>query len=270
MDLNAIYLSLYCCFSIVILIYYFFISPGKKIFQTRILVLLLCMILAISIILLSAKMVIAILALVIISLLLYIGLIKGQLLKSAVLILMISVAGVVAIGQIHYVRWRIGVTLLKKYEGAEDNQNGLAVRQMLWQSAVELIKQRPILGFGIQSAETKLLEKYEEKNFEYGLAQRYNAHNTYLQVTLHCGMVGLIILLLLLAVTIRRVFTQKNFFLFFLLLIILPQSITESMFEVQKGIVFFVTFVCLLANHSYNEKIALRLVSEDSKQPIRV
>jgi O-antigen ligase len=106
------------------------------------------------------------------------------------------------------------------------------------------------LGFGIQSANAVLIEKYQNKKFELGIAEQYNAHNTYLQVGLHCGILGIIVLLLLLGMVIRKAIVQRNFFLLFTLLLIIPQSITESMFEVQKGIIFFVVFISLFANHA--------------------
>jgi O-antigen ligase len=255
MELNAIYLALYCCFSIVILLYYFFIVPESKTGRYKAIALLLCLGLAGSIILLSAKMVIAILALVIISILLYIGFLKKRFLKSAILIFVICATGVVMINQIHYIKWRIGVTELKKYKGPDDNQNGLAVRQMIWESTVELIREKPLVGFGIQSASKELVEKYHEKNFELGIAQEYNAHNTYLQTGLHCGIMGIAVLLLLLGALVREALLQRNFFLFFFLLVVVPQSITESMFEVQKGIIFFVVFSSLFVNHVQNKNI---------------
>lgn len=255
MDLNAIYLALYCCFSIVILSYYFFIVPESKKVSSKVVALLLCFVLAASIILLSAKMVIAILALVVVSMLLYIGFLKKRLIISSFLMLIICATGVIMINQIHYIKWRIGVTEIKKYNGPDDNQNGLAVRQIIWESTVELIKEKPLLGFGIQSASKELVEKYREKNFQLGIAQEYNAHNTYLQTGLHCGILGIAVLLFLLAALIRYAFLQRSFFIFFFLLLIIPQSITESMFEVQKGIIFFVVFTSLFVTHSQNRTI---------------
>lgn len=259
MDLNAIYLSLYCCFSIVILLYFSFIhaKTGKR---AKGFALLICLSLTGAIILLSAKMVIAILALVIITIILYIGFKRGRLLQSVILVLIILAAGIITISQVHYIKWRIGVTEVKKYQGAGDNQNGLAVRQIIWESAIESISEKPVLGYGIESASVTLIEKYKQKNFELGIIEEYNAHNTYLQLGLHCGIIGILLLILLLGATIAKALSQKNFFLCFTLLIILPQSITESMFEVQKGIIFFVVFICLFANHSAGKAYVPRAV----------
>lgn len=118
-------------------------------------------------------------------------------------------------------------------------------RLLLWQDTWELIIQKPAIGFGTGSARKILLKKYEEKGHDLFLENRYNAHNTYLEILLEGGIALLTIYLAMLYTLLWNSFRRKNFALFSFFLIITLTSITETIFLAQ-GIYFLSFFYCFL------------------------
>ncbi len=75
----------------------------------------------------------------------------------------------------------------------------------------------------------------------------YNAHNEYLHVWLDTGIIGLLILLSIIVISLRIAIKRDNFLYFSFLVFFFLCCITESMFSVQKGIVFYAFFNSLFA-----------------------
>ena len=82
---------------------------------------------------------------------------------------------------------------------------------------------------------------------------RYNSHNTYLQILLNLGILGFIPLLVLLLGALALAWKRKDYlFLMFISTIVLL-GITEAIFEGQRGIVFVIFFLFLFIYHSTSE-----------------
>ncbi len=73
-------------------------------------------------------------------------------------------------------------------------------RWMMWQAAFGMIKDRPILGHGVNTFMSKYLEYWVG-----GERQPRYAHNCYLQVTAETGILGLVTFVWLLALLLRHV-----------------------------------------------------------------
>ena len=134
--INAIYLSLYCSYSFFCIIYY---SGHFRSYSLSKMagILIICLFLTVTILLLSSKMIIAIHFLLCFTILVTVFKKRGKIGLGIVAAATIVVATSVLIWQMPYVKWRIEETLVKSYEGDKDNQNGLAVRFKIWQSALE-------------------------------------------------------------------------------------------------------------------------------------
>jgi O-antigen ligase len=249
MDLNAIYLSLYCTFCLCVLMYYYFINPDPFKFISKPLAITLYITLLVFIILLSSKMMIFLSIVLTILSILYVAYKRGRLIAGLLLIAFIICAGGLIIWNTHYVRWRIQVTLVKKYHNQNDDQNGLAVRQKLWETSMKLIKERPLLGYGVMHANERLVQEYRRDNFIIAAENKYNSHSVYLQILLNGGVLAFMpLFMLLLTSSIIAIRRRSYLFLTFLFITILL-GITEALFEGQKGIVFFVLFLFLFIYH---------------------
>ncbi|WP_299259028.1 O-antigen ligase family protein [uncultured Aquimarina sp.] len=125
-----------------------------------------------------------------------------------------------------------------------DNSTSEKARFLSWEASVELIKEAPLLGYGIGDANDVLIEKYEELGYTYNYENKYNAHNQFLQTFLQTGVIGfgvLVIIFILLATHMKR---SKNEFSVFLILFV--SLIFESMLVRFNGIVFFSIVIPLL------------------------
>jgi O-antigen ligase len=250
-SISAIYFSMYCVFSIYILFYYFLLRNRN--FWVRLACLGITGYLTLFVVILSSKTMIFLLyvsALVFTVYCFYYFRSKWGALILSVLLVAIPVSLI----KFPYVNARMRDTQIKEYSGPSDDQNGLAVRGVLWESSWNLISTRPVLGWGHLRAQERLKEKYLQHGFKEGANENYNSHNQYLYTWLCYGIIGLTIFLLY-AVSLLSFFSrQKNFLGICLLILFILANITECMLEGQKGIVFFFLFGNLLLFHSATPK----------------
>jgi O-antigen ligase len=243
--LSAIYLSNYCVAALSWLLYFHFIDRRKDLlFIPRIIVVVACLFLFVMVFLLSSKMIIAIMLLMLLFLILYSTRFK-KLYITIPIIMAICLSAVFMARNLTYLKFRLDVTELKMYAGSQDDQNGVAARLIMWQSAAELIKEQPIQGYGIIGSREMLKKKYAEKNFMLGVTNEYNAHNQYLQIILNCGVIGLLLFLWLLFMPLAAAFREKKILLIMQLGHYLLASIVESTLTVQKEQIFYWFFIWL-------------------------
>lgn len=248
MDLNAIFLSNFCLASIAWLLYFGFLGK-KQSAGTYVLICTTIAFLLLMIFLLSSKLLIFLTIVVMMVFILMLGYTKGFFLRSVIITALIVVAGLVAITQLPYLRWRIATTELKMYQGEEDDQNGVAIRLYMWKTVSELIKERPVFGYGIRGGRFATLKRYEDDGFEMGVKGDYHGHNQYLESMLMAGIPGLMLLLSMIFSVLRRAFTARNFLLLLTVIHFMSQSVFESTFEVQHELVFYIFFIYLFYYH---------------------
>lgn len=126
-------------------------------------------------------------------------------------------------------------------------------RLLLWEDAFELIKERPLFGYGTGSNNKILYQKYKDKGHLLFLEKKFNTHNTYLEVLLIGGIALLLTYLMLLGALLYQAIRKRNFVLLSFFLIVSITGLTETLFRAQ-GIVFFSFFFCfILSTKKYNE-----------------
>lgn len=256
MGLNAIFLSNYCLASIAWLLYFGFL--GKK--QTAARYTLICATIAfllVMIFLLSSKLLIFLTIVVMMVFILLLGYVKGFFVRSMIITSLIVVAGLVAIKQLPYLKWRIASTELKMYQGQEDNQNGIAIRLYMWSAVTDLITERPLMGYGIKGGRQATLKRYDDDGFKMGVIGDYHSHNQYLESLLMAGIPGIALLLSMMFIVLRRAFITKNFLLLLTVIHFMTQSLFESTFEVQQELVFYIFFIFLFYYHGPRLRNAL-------------
>ncbi len=117
-------------------------------------------------------------------------------------------------------------------------------RILIWDSASELIANKPILGYGIGDIQIELNQKYEEKQYNFLLRKKYNAHNQFMQMWLENGFAGIILLLLVYYLFFRRAFVSSDYqwFILSIIVIFFINSLFESIFNRFSGISIFVFY----------------------------
>lgn len=137
-----------------------------------------------------------------------------------------------------------------------EGYNSTTTRIELWKDATQVIKRNWFLGVGTGDIKEELVKEYASKNFQYGVVNKYNPHNQYLHTGVVLGFTGIIILLCCLLLPLRLAFQQQNWIYICFLMLIIINAITESILEVQKGILFFSFFNVLfyIQSVSYSKK----------------
>jgi O-antigen ligase len=130
---------------------------------------------------------------------------------------------------------------------AEDNSTSTRIR--LWKNALQLISMHPLLGVGTGDIKDELKSEYALNNYRYGVDGDLNPHNQYLHTTVMLGLFGLLFLLIFLFMPAFEALKFRNWTYATFLLIIILNAFTESIMEVQKGILFIVYFQVLLYLH---------------------
>lgn len=267
MGLNAIYLSNYCIACIIWLLYYAFIYTGPKVFKLNIYVSIgICVFLFLMMFFLSSKFSLALITLFLLLMVLYIGRKRKSLIKAVLILGLTGIVSVVLVKNLHYLNWRIAETKLKRYSGSQDDQNGLALRITTWTTAIELIKERPLLGYGLKGTNDALLEKYIEKKFNMGIPERYNSHNQFLEITLKSGLIGLLIFLTMMGVLFFSALRRADFLLMFTLIHFILVSQVEGTLEVQQELTFYTFFLLLFYYHPINRSLKKDETGSSSKR----
>jgi O-antigen ligase len=245
--ISAVYFSMYCVFSIYILFFYFLFKRKSGWIWLGCLLATGC--LTFFVVILSSKTMIFLLYISALIFTVY----SFHYFRSkwgALVMSVLLVAMPVLLIKFPYVNARVRELQIKEYSGPGDDQNGLAVRGLLWKSSWELIGLRPVFGWGHYSAQHALRKKYLEMGFEEGARENFNSHNQYLYSWLCYGLIGLGIFLVYAGSLLSFFLRNRNLLGICLLLLFILANITECMLEVQKGIVFFFLFGNLFLFHA--------------------
>ena len=144
-------------------------------------------------------------------------------------------------------------------KAAEDNSTSTRIR--LWKNALQLIKVHPLTGVGTGDIKDELKAEYSRNSYQYGVAGDLNPHNQYLHTTVMLGLIGLCFLIAYLLVPSFFALRSRNWVYLSFILIVFLNAFTESILEVQKGVLFIAYFQTLLY---LNVKSAKPGISEDS------
>ena len=195
---------------------------------------------------------IALLMLMLLFMALYIGYQRKVLGRAIAALAVLGALALLFANNLHYLNWRINSLEIKQYSGPQDDNNGFALRTVTWTSAVELIADRPLLGYGLRGANDALVEKYREKDFQRGIPERYNSHNQFLETWLESGAVGLLLLLSLLGIVFIASLRRRSFLLSLAVVHFVLVSMVEGTLEIQQQFTFYLLFIFLFYYHYFD------------------
>lgn len=129
-------------------------------------------------------------------------------------------------------------------------------RFIIWPISVELIKEKPLFGYGIGDVQEELNAKYETDGFNEGLRYSYNSHNQFLDLALASGLVGLASLLALFISLAFRASRDENLAgILFVVIMFLFMSV-ETVLSRLDGVIIFAFFFVLLFSVGEKKKSA--------------
>jgi O-antigen ligase len=127
-----------------------------------------------------------------------------------------------------------------------------AVRILIWQESIKIIKDNFLFGTTAGDANDKLIESYQKEGLTGALIKKLNAHNQFFQTFIGTGIIGFILLMLFtLGAFICGIF-KKNFMLSLLSILMIFNFLVESMLQAQAGFIFFMFFFCLITQYNFN------------------
>jgi O-antigen ligase len=121
-----------------------------------------------------------------------------------------------------------------------------SARVAAWNLEWDLIKQKPIVGYGTGAANPLLLSSFKQKGYTDLVKYNMHTHNQVFHTWLDLGLLGIVLLFVLLFyVAYLFAVKQKNEIGFWMILLTLVNISTDDMLEIQAGVVFFVFFITL-------------------------
>lgn len=128
-------------------------------------------------------------------------------------------------------------------------------RLTLYKSAFNIATDHPF-GVGVGDVQDELVKVYNEIGYTKAAEVRYNPHNQYLQSAVAVGWMGALLLVAFLAGLFFFGLKNRDMPLAGLAALIGFNALFESVFEVQRGVIFFsVSLLFMLINHSSYFKI---------------
>ncbi len=241
---HAVYFSYYVALAIIVLVKLFLFD--KKHQKYLIIFWITIIYLTGILLLLASKMVIATFLLFAIFGIIYYFHLNGSKLKGFIIAISFMVSVISLALTIPVTRERILNTQIKRFEGEQDYQNGLAARVEFARYSLRLIdKSNYIFGVGSGDIKEKLFQLYEKEAFML----KFMPHNQYIFTFVATGLTGLLALLAMLGIAFGIAYKQRNMLAILFLSFMVICFITESALQVQKGIVFFYFFLSLLLFH---------------------
>ena len=242
-NINPIYLSLYILYCILIVI--------EKISNTSTKYILLIFLFG-FLILLSSRISIPVL---IITLLIY-SLVKRQNQLIFVSIIFLSICFVLVLLNPVLKKRSIDDIINYKIPSDVSGWNAVNLRLSFWKCSVQAIRQSPFWGYGAGSQLLSVEQCYKEKTWYDHFGTSFNSHNQYLEYALIGGTVLLVSFIVQLMYAFRIAWSKRDVLYMLFLLQFILSSLTESMLETHKGIVYFAFFNSLfLGSHNFSYKI---------------
>lgn len=239
-DISHVYASLYIVFSVIILIYYFFVKKNSYIRLSLVLVMTLMLV---FLYFLGGKM-----AIISFLLLCFIGAVtiivrsKGNRTLKLILFLFPIAAFVFVLFSVEKIQSRFSYLINKEHYFVGDNAwSSIGVRFTIFTCSYELFKQNPFWGSGSGDVQDDLDSCFSRNNFPTVIGM--NAHNQFIQTLLDLGLFGLSLLLVMFFFLFREAYIYRNYLLGSFLFIFFLCCLTESLFERQQGIFLFTYFV---------------------------
>lgn len=132
------------------------------------------------------------------------------------------------------------------YDGTilKDPSSSLSIRYHIYKCDFSLIKESPLIGYGIGDVQKKLNDCYN--SIEIVLPTKiYSSHNQFIGIALISGCIGLLIYAFSLYYNIKKTLEVKSYFTFAFIIFLLANSFTENILEREHGVLLYAFFTSL-------------------------
>ena len=112
-----------------------------------------------------------------------------------------------------------------------------ASRILMWQTAIDLIKEKPLLGYGTGDIKDVLAQKNKEKGNVDVAQRKMNAHNQFLNSWVAIGLFGFLFLVFIFLLPFIFAPQEEGFIHRLIIFILFASLVAESFLETQAGII---------------------------------
>ena len=141
-------------------------------------------------------------------------------------------------------------------KSSDGQLNNISVRANYSAEALRIIKKHPVFGVGIGDKKYKLIERDlelgDERYIEFGADSKpegvFNAHNQFLDFWITAGIIPVLCLLCFFINASAKALRSRHIVYLGLLYCFCLFCFTDMPMMVQRGVVFFLFFVCLFDN----------------------
>jgi len=130
-------------------------------------------------------------------------------------------------------------------EDEQKNNGSTAIRIKIWKQSLNLILEKPLLGYGTGDVKDALLTQYKKVGMQNAYDKKLNAHNQFLQVSISLGIIGLFLFCYSLFKSVKNGIEKNNMYIVVFVILFILFSLTESILENQAGTIFFGLFFSL-------------------------
>jgi O-antigen ligase len=259
-NLHAGYFSMYNSFSILILIYY---SYSAKYIIPKIAGILLSLYLLFFNLMLASRIGLLAMAIIFIAIAFYFIFSKRNTKITISLFLFSIISFSIIINLFPDIKTRLyenpkEVLHMKSNNITVENFQRLGsilFRLQIYDCSLSLLKYPNFIwGYGTGGADNNLQNCYDEKGYGWIAARNFNSHNQYLDQLLQHGILGLLIFVVALFYPLKSTIATKDSLYAIFLILIAISAFTESILNVQKGIVFYTLFNSILATKILNNE----------------
>ncbi len=141
---------------------------------------------------------------------------------------------------VNHVNRKRFVDLISFYEKENTSFGGSSFRLKCFKALKdEIIETNYIWGIGSGRKQETFNEAYKKHNLDIAAKGNYNAHNQFLETLIYNGIIGIILLFLIYMISFFKSIKSRNILGINMCFMFFSVSLTESIFEIQKGLWLF-------------------------------
>lgn len=257
--LNAIYLSLYFAICIIYILNEFLYVRTELSKPIKFFYLLSFILIAFGLVLLSSRTVIVSCAIVLAMLLFQYYLKKMHFLK---VLFRLLIFGTIVSGAMFLINPVLKLRIKSVFFDEDFNnvalkEEGVQMRQKLWQSSYEVFSDHFLFGVGTGDFQDQLMATYKRNKYRVQYRFKMNSHNQYLSFMVSSGIFGTLLFLIYMFYPVARYIQHNKWMLLTITLLFVLCFLTESYLYTNKGVIIVSFFMTVMYRHNLDTNIAI-------------
>ncbi|WP_290626411.1 O-antigen ligase family protein [Altibacter sp.] len=141
-------------------------------------------------------------------------------------------------------RWTEVYNFENEENPSDSYWGGTGMRLLIWDCAIKVISNDPMLGVGVgdEIDQLTLCYKVYMRNQLLVAGKTFHAHNIFLQAAVRAGLLGLFLFLLFVIYTSWMAKRKKNYLYLIFIATFVASGMTESFLQVNAGVLFLAFF----------------------------